>query len=97
MCHFVSFTCLQTPGLSPSSSHAGVPNLSSPSRTARSTLFDFREKKTTLLLQQNHGSRLGVGLEIIFFLFFQGVYILFCCSLALHLIPEWWVVLGSSP
>lgn len=71
MCHFVSFTCLQTPGLSPSSSHTGVPALSSPSRTARSTLFDFREKKATLLLQQNHGSRLGVGLEMIFFLFFR--------------------------
>lgn len=35
--------------------------------------------------------------KLFFFLFFQGVYILFCCLLALHLIPEWWVVLGSSP
>lgn len=30
-------------------------------------LFDFKEKKIIILLQENHGSQLGVGLEMNFF------------------------------
>jgi len=38
-----------------------------------------------ILLQENHGSQLGVGLEMKYF--FQGVYILFGYLFALHIIP----------